>query len=324
VGRAGTGHYRGVTSPRTDGTRPPAARLELGATLRDAFRFERPVPPSAASRLLRAVIVVTAVSVIVVEALNLLSVDEPGFSLFVRSAWALLRVIGFLFLLRAVRFGRQVAKPFGLILAVTTVFAVLRLTEPRAGSLVPPLAVLIGIGVLAVLCAALVWLLYESSAVHEHLSARPVRRHIPGWVLTARMAMLSYGALTLVPLLVAVGAVFSDDRRQALPVALALMAVWIGLFLVLGFVAPFVSFLVMVGKTWARWIAGLLSVVVLVVQPVLCYLLLGLDGLLRDGAPLVVTALLGLWALHRSRGALTWVRPNPGMADVRTGAPTRA
>src|SRR4029079_12632133 len=105
-----------------------------------------------------------------VEAINLQTVAEPGFSLVVRSIWALLRVIGFLFLMRAVRYGRAVARPFGLILAVTTVFAVARLTEPRIGSLLPRTEVLVGIGVLAALCTAVVLLLYKSSAVDEHLS----------------------------------------------------------------------------------------------------------------------------------------------------------
>ena len=182
---------------------------------RDAFRLDRPVPPTAASRRLRALLAVTAASVVVVEAVNLLSVDTPGFSLSVRTVWALLRVIGFLVLIRAVRFGRAAARPFGLILAVTTVFAVARLAQPREGSLVPPSAVIVGFGVLAALCAAVVWLLFKSPAVDEHLSARPVRRHVPAWVLTARVAALSYGALTVVPFLVAIGTIFGDAPPPA-------------------------------------------------------------------------------------------------------------
>jgi len=56
------------------------------------------------------------------------------------------------------------------------------------------------------------------------------------------------------------------------------------------------------------------SVVVLLVQPVLCYLLLGVDGLLRDGVPMIITAIVGLIALDRSRGLETWTRP-VGAAD---------
>ena len=228
-------------------------------------------------------------------------------------------VIGFLILMRAVRFRRAVARPFGLILAVTTVFAVARLAEPRQGSLIPTSAVVVGFVVLSVLCVGVGWLLFKSSAVDEHLSARPVRRHVPGWVLTARIAVLSYGALTLVPFLVAVGTVFGD-RRLPLAVIMPLLGAWFALFLVLGFVLPFGSFFIVLGKTWARWLVGTLSVVVLVVQPLLCLAFLGGDGLLRDGAPMIVTAVLGLYALHRSRGQETWVRPNPGTPPVRNQA----
>jgi predicted small integral membrane protein len=297
-----------MSDTRSD-TRSASRWVEWRETWRDAFRMDKPVPPSPASRRLRALIAVTAATVVVVEALNLQSVDAPGFSLFVRTVWALLRVLGFLILMRAVRFGRAAARPFGLILAVTTVFAVARLAQPRQGALVPPSAVLVGFGVLAVLCASVVWLLFKSPAVDEHLSARPVRRHIPGWVLTARITVLSYGALTLVPFLVAFGTLFGDRRLPLAPMLL-LLGLWFVLGLVLGFVLPFASFFVVVGKWWARWLVGTFSVVVLVVQPLLCFALLGLDGLLRDGVPMIITAGLGLYALHRSRGLATWVRPN--------------
>jgi hypothetical protein len=276
---------------------------------RDLFRLERPVPPTPASRRLRRLIGVTAAAVIVVEALNLLSVDEPGFALAVRTLWAFLRELGFLVLMRAVRYGRSAARPFGLILAVTTVFAVARLTTPREGSLVPQPAVLAGLAVLTLLCSAIVWLLFRSPAVADHIAARPVRRHVPGWVLTARIAVLAYAALLLVPFLVALATAFGDDRRLDLAVTVDLLAIWFVLLLVVSFTVPFVSFFVVMGKGWARILIGLLSVAVLVVGPALCYLLLGLDGLLRDGVPLAVTALVGLVALRRSRGLPTWVRP---------------
>jgi hypothetical protein len=288
-----------------------------GESWRDAFRLERPVPPTPASRRLRRLIALTAAAVIVVEAVNLLSVDEPGFSLLVRTAWALVRVIGFLFLMRSVRYGRAISKPFGLILSVTTVFAVARLSQPRTGNLLPATTVVAGFVVLTLLCSAVVWMLYKSPAVHEHLSAKPVRRHVPGWVLTARVAVLAYGALLLVPFIVAVGTLFGA-RRQPLLLSLVLLGAWFALFLAVTFILPFGSFFVVVGKGWARWLAGTLSVVVLVAQPVLCYLLLGPDGLIRDGVPMIVTVFVGLLALHRSRGKPTWVRvpPNPGTPPV--------
>jgi hypothetical protein len=284
---------------------------------RDLFRMERPVPPTPASRRLRRLIAVTAGAVVVVEAVNLLTVDEAGFALAVRTGWALLRVIGFLFLMRAVTYGRAAARPFGLILAVTTVFAVARLTSPRTGGLLPQPLMLVGLGVLAVLCGALVWQLFRSPAVAEHLAARPVRRHVPGWVLTVRVAGLAYTALLLVPLLVAVGSAFGEDRRLPGPTTFALLLAWSGLFLVVSFLVPFVSLFVVMGKGWARALMGMLSVAVLIAQPILCYALLGLDGLLRDGVPMIVTALLGLYALRRSRGLATWI---PASTGVRPAA----
>jgi hypothetical protein len=73
-------------------------------------------------------------------------------------------------------------------------------------------------------------------------------------------------------------------------------------------VMPIASLFLVFGHGWARWVLGILSVAALILQPVLCYLVLGLDGLLRDGVPLVVTAVVALVALHRSRGLPTWVR----------------
>jgi len=286
---------------------------------RDAFRIQRPVPPTPASRRLRALIAVTALAVVVVETLNLLSVDEPGFALAVRTGWALLRVIGFLVLMRAVRFGRMVARPFGLVLAVTTVFAVARLVEPRTGSPVPASAVLIGLVVLTVLCAAVVWGLYRSSAIGEHLSSRPMRRHVPGWVLTVRVAALAYGALLIVPFLVAVGTVFAKPALP-LPATLALLGWWFVLAVVVSFTAGWGSFFVVLGKRWARRTITILSVLLLVVQPVLCFVLLGADGLLRDGVPMVVTTLVCLLALHRSRGLSTWTRNGPTGGTAPTPA----
>lgn len=282
---------------------------EERAGWREAFRLERPVPVTQAGQRLRRLIALTAVVVIAVEAVNLAVAPEVGFALFVRTAWALARVIGFLFLMRAVRYGRASARPFGLILAVTTVFAVARLVEPRAGTLALPVPVLVGLVVLGLLCGAIVWLLYRSPGVGLHLSGRQVRRHVPGWVLTVRVAVLAYGALLMVPFFVALGTVFSDERRLPLSQTLGLLALWFVLGAVVTFMVPFGSLFVLVGHGWARWAIGALSVTVLVVQPLLCYALLGFEGLLRDGVPMIIAALLGLVALHRSRGLETWVRP---------------
>jgi hypothetical protein len=171
--------------------------------------------------------------------------------------------------------------------------------------------VLVGFGVLAVLCGTLVTLLYRSPAVAQHLEHRPVRRHVPAFVLTVRVAALSYAALVAVPLLVGVGTLGGDQRRYPLTSTVLLLAVWAALLAVLVLVMGPASAFLVFGKSWARWVVGILTVVVLVLQPLLCYLVLGVDGLLRDGAPLVVTAVAGLVALHRSRGQPTWVRVPP-------------
>jgi hypothetical protein len=274
------------------------------------FRLERPVPPTPASRRLRRLILLTAVTMAVVEVVSLLTLPEAEFGLAVRTVWAMLRILGWLALMRAVRFGRGVARPFGLILAVTTVFSVARLVRAGSGAVLPQWPVLVGFAILAVLCGLVVWQLYRSPAVAEHLSGRPVRRHIPGWVLTARIAALAYTALLLVPFLVAAGSVAAGEHDDV-PFALALLQVWLILVLVTGFLVPLGSFFVVVGKTWARWLIGGLGVLLLVLQPLLCYALLGVDGLVRDGIPMVVTVLICLYALHRSRGLRTFYRPDP-------------
>ncbi|WP_344080459.1 hypothetical protein [Luedemannella helvata] len=288
----------------------PPGRVTLPPWLARLFERERPVPPTPASRGLRALLLVTAATVVIVEVVNLAYAAEAGWTLFVRSFWALLRVIGFLALMRAVRYGRLASRPFGLILAVTTVFAVARLAEPRTGDFLPPVPVLVSFFVLLAECALIVWLLYRSDAVHQHLTGRQVRRHIPAWVLTVRVAAVTYAALLSVPLFVAVGEAFTDERRQSAAVTLAVLVAWFVLTIVSGYIAAVASYFVLRGHTWARWVVGIVSVVVLATQPLFCFVLLGVDGLIRDGIPLIVTAGLGLVALARSRGQATWYDPN--------------
>jgi hypothetical protein len=280
---------------------PDLARAAKALRLDRVVTIERPRPQTPASQRLRRLIAVTAVTMAVVEVVSLATLDEPGFGIAVRTGWALLRVLGWLALMRAVRFGRGVSRPFGVVLAVTSVFAVARLVEPRSGALLPEPPVLAGLVVLVALCGAVVWQLYRSPAVAAHLTGRPVRRHVPGWVLTARVAALAYTALLAVPFLVAVGAVAAgtvEDRT----LGLALLQIWLGLLLLTGFLVPLGSFFVVVGKAWARWLIGGLGVLLLIAQPLLCY------ALLRDGTPLVLTVALCLYALHRSRGQPTFQR----------------
>jgi len=204
--------------------------------------------------------------------------------------------------MRAVRYGKVAARPFGLILAATTVFAVARLVQPREGSLLPPWQVVVGFTVLAGLCATVVWQLYRSPAITAHLTRRPPRRPVPAWVLTARVAALSYGALLLIPCLVAAGTLWSRPRID-LEYAVPIVIVWFLLSLGMGLVVPWLGIFMIFGKRSARVLLAAVSVVVMVVQPALCLLLLGVDGLIRDGAPLIITAGLALFALSRTRSA---------------------
>jgi hypothetical protein len=265
-----------------------------------ALRFDKPPPAIPATRRLRWLILVTAVATVLVDLANLAYSPEAGFGLAVRTFWALLRALGFLFLMREVRFGRLGARPFGLILAATTVFAVARLTQPREHGFLPPWQILAGLGALAVLCGLIVWMLYRSPAIEAHLTRRPPRRRVPAWVLTARVGALSYAPLLLIPCLVAIGTLF-DQPRLSRTVAVPLVVAWLVVAVVLGTVTSIVSFVVLFGKRWARMLLAGLSVVVLLVLPTLCWLLLGWDGLLRDGAPLIFSSVLCLYALWRSR-----------------------
>src|SRR5262245_49846032 len=112
--------------------------LTAEAFLRRLLSMESPPPATPATRRLRMLIAVTAVAVVLADLINVRYAPEGGFALAVRTVWALLRAVGFLVLMRTVRYGRMVARPFGLILSATTVFAVARLAIPRSGSFLPP------------------------------------------------------------------------------------------------------------------------------------------------------------------------------------------
>jgi hypothetical protein len=273
---------------------------EPRSPLRELFTIERPPPQPPAVRRLRMLVLLTAVATVVVELVNLEYAREPGFALTVRTIWALLRALGFLFLLRTIRYGRVVSRPFGLILAATTVFAVGRLVVPRSAGLLPDWPVLVGFAVLAALCGAVIWMLFRSPEVAAHLTRRVRRRQIPVWVLTARVAGLSFSALLMVPCLVAAGTLV-DEPRVPRAVGVPVVVGWLVLTLALGFVVPWIMIFVVLGHRWARAVMYLVGAVVLVAGPLLCAWLLGVDGLLRDGAPLVIAAAVCLFGLGKSR-----------------------
>ncbi|MFB6392046.1 hypothetical protein AAFH96_02850 [Polymorphospora sp. 2-325] len=276
-------------------------------------------PPAV--RGLTALLATTAAATVAVELLNWWYAPEQGFGLAVRSGWALLRSVGFLVLIWHVRRGRTAARPLGLILAVTTVFAVGRLIVPRAG--LPPLPGLLGFAALTLLCAAVVWMLYRSPQVDAHLVRHPGRlvidrqgisgRATPprkppvaAWLLTARVAAFTYSPLMLVPCLIAVGTIF-DGKLVAVPAVVG----WFVAGVVVGNVVLLDAFFLLRGKRWARGVLVAITVAVLAVDLPLCWWLLGVDGLVRDGAPLVAAAALTCYALWRAgrAGPATAVRP---------------
>jgi hypothetical protein len=285
----------------------------------DFLKIERPPPQPPAVRRLRALVAVCALTTVVVDLLNLGYAEEGGFGLGVRTVWALLRAVGFLVLMRTIRYGRLVSRPFALILSVTTVFAVGRLLVPRHGRLVPDWPVLVAFGVLGALCGAVLWQLYRSPVIGAHLTRRPPRRAVPPWVLTCRVAGLSYSALLMVPALVALGSLFGEHRVR-LAVAAPVVAGWLAGAVALGFATPWVMIFVILGKRWARGLLAAISVGVLLAGPALCRWLLGADGLVRDGIPLAVAALAclsGLWASRHSPAPVR--RPAAGGAFAGPG-----
>jgi hypothetical protein len=264
-------------------------------------------------RALVALLYATAAATVAVEVLNWAYAPEQGFGLAVRTGWALLRSLGFLILVWQVHRGRAGARPVGLILAVTTVFAVGRLVVPREG--VPALPGVIGFVVLTALCVGVVWLLYRAPSLREHLvnhpgrlvvdrqgvswrRSAPRRPPVAAWLITSRIAAFAYTPLMLVPTLVSVGVVF-DGRASAAP----LVVLWFVFGVLVGnLVLPITIFLLR-GRRWARTGLVGLTVAVLAVDLPLCWALLGVDGLIRDGAPLAVaaaTALVGLWRADRA------------------------
>ncbi|MFK4242249.1 hypothetical protein ACI2KV_05170 [Micromonospora chokoriensis] len=280
---------------------------------------ETQVRRPSAVRVLTILLATTAAATVVVELLNWWYAPEQGFGLAVRTGWAMLRSFGFLLLIGHVRRGRTVARPFGLILAVTTIFAVGRLIVPRQG--VPPLPGLLGFAVLTALCAAVVWLLYRSSALAGHLvrhrprlvidragiswrETPPRRPQANAWLLTSRVAAFTYSPLMLVPALVAGGSIL-DGRLSAVPAVLF----WFGAGIAASYAVLFCTAFLMRGKDWARGLLVGVTVAVLAVDLPLCWWLLGVDGLVRDGGPLVAAAALAVYGLRRATRAPDAARP---------------
>lgn len=133
---------------------------------------------------------------------------------------------------------------------------------------------------------------------------------MPGWLLTTRVAAFTYAPLMLVPCLVAAGTIV-DGRLSAVPTVL----LWFVLAIGTSYAVLFCTFFLLRGKRWARGLLAVVTLGVLAVDLPLCWWLLGVDGLVRDGAPLVAAAGLALYGL--------WRGGNPdergGHADGRGG-----
>jgi hypothetical protein len=266
---------------------------------------------------LRGLLLATAAATAGVELLNYWYAPEHGFGLAVRTGWALLRTLGWLILIWHVRRGRAAARPIGLILAVTTIFAVGRLVVPRSGT--PPLPGVLGFVLLTVLCVTVVVLLYRHPTVQDHLvrhpnklvvtkkgvewvEAVPKRPPLAAWAITARVAAFTYAPLMLVPALISVGEL---GRR---PQWLLAVGFWFAAGFAASYAVALATIFLMRGKAWARRMLIWITLGVLAVDLPLCYLLLGMDGLVRDGAPLVAAALLvcyALWRVARTPAAST-------------------
>lgn len=263
----------------------------------------------------------TAAATVGVELLNFWYAPEHGFGLAVRTGWALLRTLGWLILIWHVRRGRAGARPIGLILAVTTVFAVGRLVVPRSGA--PSPAGVAGFALLTALCVLVVVLLYRHPVVLGHLVRHPRRlvltragvdwRETPprrppvaAWLLTARVAAFTYSPLMLVPALISVGEL--GERPQYI----LAVVFWLAVGFAASYAVLLTTFFLQRGKSWARMLLIWVTLGVLLIDLPLCYLLLGADGLIRDGAPLVAAAGLTCYALWRATRATT----DPAAATV--------
>jgi hypothetical protein len=296
----------------------PATGIISGMTTAAATPVRRP----SAVRVLTVLLVATAVTTVVVDLLNWWYAPDRGFGLAVRSGWALLRAIGFLILIRHVRRGRVGARPFGLILAVTTVFAVGRLLVPRQG--VPPLPGVLGFTGLTLLCLAVIWFLYRAPGVQPYLvrhpnrlvvdrqgifwrEVAPRRPPVAAWLLTARVAAFAYSPLMLVPALVSIGRIADGDL-----IALPTVVVWLLAGIATSYAVLFCTWFLLRGRRWAARLLTVVTLIVVLVDLTFCWGLLGLDGLVRDGTPLLAAAALTRYALHRA--ARTAAGPDPATA----------
>ncbi len=131
----------------------------------------------------------------------------------------------------------------------------------------------------------------------------PRRPEASAWLLTARVAAFTYSPLMLVPALVATAAIL-DGQLLAVPAVL----LWLAAGIATSYLVLFCTAFLLRGRHWAGTLLVVVTVAVLAVDLPLCWWLLGVDGLIRDGAPLVVAAALTVYGIHRA----THPTPPPG------------
>lgn len=259
--------------------------------------------------------------------------------LVVRGSWALVRAIGLILAARHVSRGSAAARGVVIVLAVSTVFNTVRLVGGRYDPAVGPLPHALVDGLLigsAVLCAVLILLVVWLAPVREHLSQPPTKKRNllirlvtpspdePTWVLTARPLAASLAACVGVPLLVGAAGLFGGDlagRYPTLRVVAATGALGgqLVILLILILVLPYA--LVGIGKLpGARWVVSVLALMVIVSQPVICPIVLGVDGLVRDALPAVVAGIVVIYGLLVDRSARLWFRRSRRPSGTRVPA----
>jgi hypothetical protein len=132
-------------------------------------------------------------------------------------------------------------------------------------------------------------------------------------LLTARVAAFTYGPLMLVAAAVAVGTIF-DGRLLAVPA----VVLWFVAGLATSYVVLFTAIFLLRGRAWAGALLVGVTLGVLTVHLPLCWWLLGVDGLIRDGGPVLVAAGLALYGLWRA------ARTPAGPGSAATADPTVA
>lgn len=245
--------------------------------------------------------------------------------LVVRAIWALVRAIGLILAARHVNKGSAAARGVVIVLAVSTVFNTIRLVGGRYDPAVGPLphALVDGLLIAAcALCIALILLVVWFAPVREHLTKPPTKhRNLlirlltpspdePTWVLTARPLAASLVACLVVPLFVGAAGLFSGDlasRYPAVRVVAATGALFAELIVTLVLVLVLPYAMLGVGKVpGARWVVALMALLVVVSQPLICPVVLGEDGLIRDALPAMVAALVVIYGLIFNGAARRW------------------